>query len=117
MISQQQRIHWVDSARGVCIFFVMMTHADKAELTIFPHFFRPFFLPLFFVVSGYLFNANRNWKDFLQREWRGLIVPYLCISLFWFLLKFPLALYRGQFTNYVVDAFYDIIRIIQNISS
>ena len=37
------------------------------------------------------------------------MVPYLCISLFWFLLKFPLALYRGQFTNYVVDAFYDIM--------
>lgn len=109
MISQQKRIHWVDSARGFCIFFVMMTHADKAELTIFPHFFRPFFIPLFFVVSGYLFNANRNWKDFLQREWRGLIVPYLCISFFWFLLKSPLALYRGQFLNYVVDTFYDIM--------
>lgn len=109
MISQQKRIHWVDSARGVCMFFVMMVHADRAELTIFPHFFLPFFLPLFFVVSGYLFNANRNWKDFLQREWHGLIVPYLCISFFWFLLKSPLALYRGEFPDFVTDAFYDIM--------
>ena len=91
------------------MFFVMMTHADKTELTIFPHFFRPFFLPLFFIVSGYLFNANRNWKDFFRREWHGLIIPYLCISFFWFFIKAPLALYRGQFLNYATDTFYDIM--------
>lgn len=56
-------------------------------------------MPLFFVVSGYLFKAECSFKELMQRNLWGLIVPYflfnIVASLYWLLLG-GVKWYMGQ---------------------
>ncbi len=77
----KQRIQWIDYAKSITIFFVIIihTHCD-AELT---KALKAFVMPLFFLMSGYLFSYNNNPEAgrFLKKRTRQLIVPYLWINI------------------------------------
>src|SRR5437764_637285 len=73
---EQNRLHWVDVAKGVCIILVVMMHSTlgveraigtETSLHAFIEWARPFRMPDFFLISG-LFLAAR-----IDRPWR----PYL----------------------------------------
>lgn len=77
----KQRIQWIDYAKSITIFFVIIihTHCD-AELT---KALKAFVMPLFFLMSGYLFSYDNNPKTgkFLKKRARQLLVPYLWINI------------------------------------
>ena len=74
----QNRIDWVDVAKGICICFVVMMHStlgvEKAAgetgwMGYFVEFARPFRMPDFFLIAG-LFLASRinaPWRLYLDR--------------------------------------------------
>lgn len=74
-------ISWVDYAKAIAIFLVVLlhTHCDY-ELT---KIINAFVMPLFFIVSGYLFSFDRNprYGAFAAKRFRQLVVPYLWINL------------------------------------
>ncbi|HWU86780.1 MAG TPA: acyltransferase family protein [Kofleriaceae bacterium] len=91
------RVEWIDYAKGICIFFVVMLHVndhvqDRALATSWlDHviaFARPFRMPDFFLIAG-LFLANairRPWRRYLDSK----VVHFLYFYLLWTTLRFGL---------------------------
>lgn len=81
MIQQNShRIGWIDYAKSIAIFFVILihTHCDQS-LTVT---LKSFTMPTFFFISGFLFSRERNpdYKAFAIKRFRQLVVPYLWIN-------------------------------------
>ena len=54
-MAANKRVDWIDFAKGIAMFFVIVTHAniDPLKSGTIP-FYCYFFMPLFFLLSGYL---------------------------------------------------------------
>lgn len=77
---KQIRIEWVDLLRGICILCVMSVHLGVPEYIY--RLYSPFYLAIFFFVSGYLhLNSKNNFVDVIKRE-KKLIIPFLSFGLF-----------------------------------
>lgn len=71
-----ERNHILDILRGIAILFVILGHITRIpELQTY---IWGFHLPLFFVISGYLFDRNkyRNNKQFIVKKIKNLLIPY-----------------------------------------
>lgn len=77
----KNRIVWIDTARGLSIFLVVMGH------TILPHswliYIYSFHMPFFFLLSGYTYFPEKyaNFGNFLKRKSFSLLIPYLFFCL------------------------------------
>lgn len=85
-LPQQKRIGWIDYAKTIAIFFVVLihTHCDHS-LTVT---LKSFTMPVFFFISGFLFSRERNpeYGAFVYKRFRQLIVPYIWINILAYLL-------------------------------
>ncbi|WP_417771331.1 acyltransferase family protein [Stappia sp.] len=89
------RVDWVDTAKGICIIFVVMMHStlgvEKAAdqtgwLGHLVEFARPFRMPDFFMISG-LFLAqviDRPWRRYLDRK----VVHFFYFYILWLTIQF-----------------------------
>lgn len=68
------RIEWVDVGKYICIMFVMLTHLDSGSV-ILDKFFNPFFLTMFFFLSGYVYKQPQSFKEHIAKKTKGLLVP------------------------------------------
>lgn len=77
------RKSWIDVLRALAIIFVIYGHQlEKSDHTfIYYVFTSPVKIPLFLAISGYLFKDNLAFKDFCVRVVRGLVIPWLTLSL------------------------------------
>jgi fucose 4-O-acetylase-like acetyltransferase len=85
----ENRIGWIDVARGILIILVIIGHAI-AETSYKTTFYRGyvllfrcitiFHMPAFYIISGMLFNSekwrNRSFGAYLKRKTVSLLVPY-----------------------------------------
>ena len=90
-----QRIDWVDYAKGICIILVVMMHStlgveaalgEVSWLNAFIEWARPFRMPDFFLISG-LFLAsriNRPWRDYLDTK----LVHFAYFYILWMTIQF-----------------------------
>ncbi len=90
-----QRVDWVDTAKGICIIFVVMMHSvlgveAAAGETGWMHavvaFAAPFRMPDFFLISG-LFLSNviaRDWRLYLDRK----VVHFAYFYVLWMTIQF-----------------------------
>lgn len=78
------RIAWVDIAKAICIFSVMINHAQFSQEWLRVDYF---FLVGFFFCSGYTFNIDKGLKYRLVRIADSLLIPYLVMA---FIMWFPL---------------------------
>lgn len=84
--SRSKRIEWVDCAKGLCTFFVILMHLDKPK--IYSQICVPIFLCTFFFISGYLFEStHQNFKStkrllkyFILYGLATTLVEYLVLS-------------------------------------
>lgn len=70
--------NWVDWMKALGMLFIIWGHA-------FPETFSPFIysfnVPLFFIVSGYLYKRSETFTVFLKKNYISLIIPYLLLCL------------------------------------
>lgn len=97
-----ERKLWVDTLRGLAIFFVIFGHAlsDEAPNSILYYVVTsPIKIPLFFAITGYLFrDRDGNYAIFYKNVLLKLVVPWFFLSLIWMkLLIVPL---KGSFTYF-----------------
>ncbi len=95
MTARNERVDWVDYAKGFCIVFVVMMHstlgvgAATGETGWLHHvvaFALPFRMPDFFMISG-LFLAlviDRDWRTYLDRK----VVHFAYFYLLWMTIQF-----------------------------
>lgn len=93
--SGRERKEWIDILRAMAIIFVIYGHAlnDDGNVYIYYVFTSPIKIPLFFTISGYLFKSSRGFKEFFTRIFRGLVVPWLCLSILPVLL---ISIFKGM---------------------
>ncbi len=78
-INMEKRIEWLDVLRGILILFVILSHSYPAS--VYRYFFTPFFLSMFFFVSGYTFSTKKNVMVFLKNKAKRLLVPFLVLGI------------------------------------
>ena len=81
------RIYWLDNAKALGIILIIFGHSIPHSYL--SHYIYSFHVPLFFFISGYLYKAGKyNFREFLYKKIRTLIIPYLCFAiisyLYWF---------------------------------
>lgn len=89
------RVDWVDTAKGICIIFVVMMHSvlgveaaagETGWMHVVVAFAAPFRMPDFFLISG-LFLSNviaRDWKLYLDRK----VVHFAYFYVLWMTIQF-----------------------------
>lgn len=99
------RVDWVDTAKGICILFVVMMHCvlgvekhagGEGWMHAIVAFAKPFRMPDFFLISG-LFLSNvitRDWKLYLDRK----VVHFAYFYFLWLTIQF---IFKSP--NYVND--------------
>lgn len=76
-----KRIEYLDYAKGIGIILVVLGHIlSKGNIKIYIYSFH---MPLFFIISGYLFNYINiiNFKEVINKKIKALLIPYLTFSL------------------------------------
>lgn len=69
------RIEWIDIAKGIGIFLMVIGHTSIPKIG--SHWIYSFHMPLFFFLSGYLFNPNKySIKELFIRKTKTMIIPY-----------------------------------------
>lgn len=78
---ETQRKKWVDGARALAILLVMFGHFNPG-MGMFFVITSPVKIPLFFMISGYLFVSNRyrHLGAFLAERIRRMLLPYVLLS-------------------------------------
>lgn len=75
----KKRIEWIDMAKGYGILLVIYGHID--EFGTIGRWIYSFHVPLFFLLSGYVFNSDGGWKQFLKKKCRTILVPYFAYGI------------------------------------
>ena len=92
----------VSIAKGIAIILMVMGHAS------YPCYFNDFLtiirMPLFFVMSGYLFKDKylHNSIDFFKKKVRGIYIPYVKYCLLFIILHnqfFRVGIYNDSFID------------------
>lgn len=82
-MSEKIRINWVDQLRGIAFYTVILGH--MSILYGIKSFIYSFHMPLFFMITGLVFNIekvyNSNFKDYFTRLARKMLVPYFFLQL------------------------------------
>lgn len=96
-MSASPRLKYFDMARGIGIFLVILGHLQGDSFFSLSPYVLPlctwifsFHMPLFFIISGMLIryknDATSDLKTLAAKRFRGIMVPYLWFSLFYFLV-------------------------------
>ena len=89
------RIGYIDLCKSLGILLMIMGHIGYGDT--FDHFIHAFHMPLFFLISGFLFRSgNLTLPCFLRKKAFTLLVPYLVFGLGQFLLYIPRQLIAGN---------------------
>ena len=91
-VSPATRIDWADFAKGVAIILVVWGHSVISEIDA-NKFFAAFRMPFFFVMAGFFLNLNKwggaeNFRPFVTKLFRRLLVPYFIAEILWYLIWF-----------------------------
>lgn len=89
----KERIVWIDIAKAVGIYLVVLGHGldnTNPEENVIRNFIYIFHMPLFFLLSGYLFKKQNGFGDYLHKNVYSLIVPYLFLNVVALLLRLPI---------------------------
>ena len=75
------RIQSIDNAKGIGIILVVIGHSVDVFSAIGVS-ISSFHMPLFFILSGFLFNENiKSLKDFVNKRTRQLLIPFIAFSI------------------------------------
>ncbi len=78
IIDKEKRISWIDMAKGYGILFVIWAHLGTGALSTWMYSFH---VPLFFFLSGVTFSAKADFKQFIIKKAKALLLPYLFLGL------------------------------------
>lgn len=68
-----KRIKWIDVAKGICMISVIMGHLGVENINYVVYAYH---LSLFFILSGYTMKQTVVNKDYLNKRFKSLMLPY-----------------------------------------
>jgi fucose 4-O-acetylase-like acetyltransferase len=79
MIDKSRKLS-IDALRGIGIIFMVLGHCTIGNSPLLTNFIFSFHMPLFFLVSGYLYK-NKPFSIILQSNYKRVIMPYLITAM------------------------------------
>lgn len=86
------RISWIDIAKGLGIFFIVMQHVKNSGPV---RDMMTYSVPIFFFLSGMTFCKKNGQKDFFINKIKRLYIPYLIVSIISIFIYLLLGKYIG----------------------
>lgn len=88
-----KRYIWVDIAKGIAMIMVIIGHSKLSPWLV-RQYICDFHMPLFFILSGFLFDPEKyqGFFSFMKSKYRSLLIPY-------FLLNLILIIYNDFFVD------------------
>lgn len=91
--STNQRLPWIDISKGILILFVVLGHIEYyAQEFVGSHaydflhhiafLYLPYYIPAFFIITGFCSNFDIPFKSFLIKNVKTLLVPSVLIGFF-----------------------------------
>ena len=96
---------WIDILKGLLILFVIIGHTTQNKLVT--NFLSSFYMPCFFIVSGFLMKKTMVIRKFIIKKVKGLLLPYFFFALIWVLFCF--------LKSFVVESDFNIFRALLSI--
>jgi uncharacterized membrane protein YcfT len=118
-MNMDQRYHWVDYAKGICILAVVSLYANSSAVFYFQtsgltqywvDFAKPFRMPDFFLISG-LFLAraiDKPWRHYFDRK----VFHYLYFFGLWTFISWCLMIAKGELKESPVDSIKSLISML-----
>ena len=112
----KKRIDWIDTLKGLGMFFVIWGHCFSTGTPIRKYIYS-FHMPLFFFLSGLTCQNNfkLNTKDFIIKKIKTLLIPYLIINIVSILIIYIFSLFGlmnfKSLTEYFLGIIYSHTRI------
>lgn len=96
-MEKNKQIEWINILRGFAIFLIVFGHAIgySKGLTKLSRYLSSFYVPLFFLIAGYLFHENKEEKvsTFIKRKAKRILIPYFVFGM---LSLIPYFLFGGE---------------------
>lgn len=104
--SQECRLDWIDTIKGIGILFVVAGHTLWPSVQFSVYLFH---MPLFFIISGFLFKEKKP-SYFLYSKIKTLLIPYISYLIIFSAYEFK-NLYFNRFhtSNELWQVFYNMI--------
>lgn len=83
------REEYLDIAKGISILLIIIAHSGANLFMGYDHYFTSFYIPLFFIVSGYLYNKSGDFLEFIKKRVKRLCKPYFLYSIILFIAFIP----------------------------
>lgn len=77
--TKNARLEEIDVLKGLGILIMVAGHVGFGNCFDFA--IHPFNMPLFFIVSGYLYRCKVNDSSFVKRRVKSLLIPYILFGL------------------------------------
>lgn len=73
------RIEYIDLAKGICIFLVVLHHVEgRMDVHLpFDEYLRVCRMPMYFLLSGIFFKPYKNFCEFVIKKTNKLLVPFI----------------------------------------
>ena len=95
-----ERDNSIDIAKTLGIALVVLGHiqgyGESTGLLHLRNFIYQFHVPLFFFLSGFLFNETEEWTIFLEKKIKRLYIPYIVWNLFFFAINLTAQIIAGN---------------------
>ncbi|MEM1038136.1 MAG: acyltransferase family protein [Pseudomonadota bacterium] len=112
-----ERVNWVDTAKGICIIFVVMMHTtlglekavgEQGWMHAIVSFAQPFRMPDFFLISGLFLAAtiDRPWRLFLDRKVLHFFYFYVLWLTIQYAMKAPNMMAEGSTFGCVIRTYF-----------
>ncbi len=105
----KERIDWIDYAKALGVFLVIMGHTYKGYTFI--AWIYSFHMPLFFFLSGITLRIEEtSCKEFLRKRVKSLLIPYILYSMVYIMMEIVKGILNGNIDGaikyFLRDAFW-----------
>lgn len=85
-MDRKLRVDWIDVTKGFTILIMILGHCLNLKTPLRSIIFS-FHMPLFLILSGYFYKVTPCWKTFIKKQFKSLMIPYICaIGIQYFLM-------------------------------
>ena len=77
----------IDIAKAIGIILVVIGHCIPGKITNFIYLFH---MPMFFMITGYVFKPEENWNGyiaFIKRKIKSLYIPFVMFNILFLVLN------------------------------
>lgn len=82
----KNRKDWIDLAKAIGIILVVLAHALPKNTFIWKY-IQQFHMPLFYIISGFLYSCKGTWLQYVKKKIKALWMPFIGCGIIMIVLK------------------------------